>query len=109
MGSFSRFRLWLFRHHLGLRRLRRNLGRRRNRFWRLNHRLSFGLRLSNLGIGLRYRFSLRRFLLDLLSGEVVLNVLNALSVNITGGRDPFNPLTLEIGNNLQRFNLEVFR
>jgi hypothetical protein len=40
---------------------------------------------------------------------VVLDVLNALSVNITGGRDPFNPLTLEIGNNLQRFNLEVFR
>jgi hypothetical protein len=39
---------------------------------------------------------------------VVLDVLNALYINITGGRDPFNPLTLEVGDNLQRFNLEVF-
>jgi hypothetical protein len=40
---------------------------------------------------------------------VVLDVLNALSVNITGGRDPFNPLALEVGNNLQRFDLKFFR
>jgi len=108
LGSFSLFRLGLFRRHLGLGRFRRNFDRRCDRFWPLNHRLSFGLRLSKLGLGLGYRFGLRRFLLDLLSGEVVLDVLNALSVNITGRRDPFNPLTLEIGNNLQRFNLEVF-
>ncbi len=106
---FSRFWLGLLRRNLGLRRLGRYFSRWCGGFRRFNHRLSFGLRLSYLDLGLSYRFSLRRLLLDLLSGEVILDVLNALSVNMTGGRDPFNPLAFEVGNNLQRFNFEVFR
>ena len=83
-GRLSWFWLGLFCRNLGF-RLNGWLGHRRNGFWCFDNGFGLGLRLGNFGLRFHYGLSFRRFLLDLLSGEVILDVLNALSVNVTGG------------------------
>ena len=101
--------LWLGRFGVNSRFRRPYLCRGCGGFGSLNRRLSFRLCLSYLDLGFDEGCRLRWFLFDFLAREVVLNVLNALSINIAGSRDSFNPLSLEVGNNLQRFDLEFFR
>src|SRR5262249_4897226 len=101
--------LWLRRLSLNFRFGRCYLCRERAGFGSFNRGLSYWLCLSYLDLGFDYGRCLGWFLFDFLAREVVLNVLNALSVNIAGSRDSFDPLSLKVGNDLQRFDLELFR
>jgi hypothetical protein len=42
-------------------------------------------------------------------GELILDILDSLRINVTAGRYAFHTFALQIRNDLERFNLDFFR